>query len=555
MSAILPAIATHRHGIAGLLLAHARCKGSATALTFLHNGEEVERTFTYADLAARAATLARRLAADGLAGERALLLFHPGADFAVAFLACLMAGTVAVPMHPPATRRLLERARLVADDCRAAAAITTSEHAAQAAGLGGRLFVLDGLPEAGDCAPPALPDAHAPAFLQYTSGSTGDPKGVVVTQANLVANCNIIATAFAGGDDTVMVSWLPLLHDMGLIGSLIYPLWLGATAVHMSPQAMIRQPLRWMQAVHRFRGTLTGAPDFAWRLLCDKVPPEQFAKLDLSCLRVAYSGSEPVRASTIARVAGLLGGAGLRAGTLRPVYGLAETTLMATGGPFGAGVRQAAPETGGEPDMTYIGCGAPLPAGSLAVRDTASGARLPDGAVGEVLVTGDHVAAGYWGRDELTRERFRVRLPGDARDWLATGDLGFLDHGELFITGRSKDLIIVNGRKHQPEDVERSIQELVPGCDAGACAVFQDQRAESARLVAVVEMAARPADEAARAVLLSAAGRVVLARHEIPLDDIAAVRPGIIPRTTSGKVRRAEARELWRAGRLGGGEA
>jgi acyl-CoA synthetase (AMP-forming)/AMP-acid ligase II len=537
---------------------HAGLRPDHPALVFLRNGEEEECRLNYAALLARVEASADGLVRRGLAGERAMLFFQPGADFAVAFLACLMAGVVAVPMAPPASRRLLDRARLVIEDCQAAAVLTVAASIPTVADLAGArgMQVLTAEMLTADAAAAGLAaaqevDPESAAFLQYTSGSTGDPKGVMISQANLIADSLLIRDAFGDTRNTVMVSWLPLLHDMGLIGSLIHPLHLGATAVHMTPQAMIRRPQRWLEAIHRYRGTLTGAPDFAWRLLCDQVTPGQVAGLDLSCLSTAYSGSEPVRARTLERVLALLGPAGLREEAVRPVYGLAEATLLVTGGPPLSPLRVERPVAGGDEGVAYVGCGCPQPAGSVAIVDPDLGTVQPVGVVGEVWVAGAHVGGGYWGRPELSKLTFRASLPGDARPWLRTGDLGFLAQGELFISGRRKDLLIVNGRKHHPEDIETTVQNAVAECGQGGCAVFQAEVQGAARNLIAVEMAQRPDTPEELAGLRARINAAVWSGHEISLDEVVPVRLGRIPRTTSGKVRRAETCALWRSGRLG----
>jgi acyl-CoA synthetase (AMP-forming)/AMP-acid ligase II len=550
MSAIHTAIASPE--VLGFhLLRHAAEHGDERAFTFLKDGDSEDAHLTWGMLAGRAVQVAEELAALGLSGQRAVLFHPPGLEFVVAFCGCLLAGVVAVPLHPPVTRRLQERAQAVIDDCRSAAVLTT------AAGMAGieplvrsrslALVATDALRGAGTARQVQVAPER-PAFLQYTSGSTGSPKGVVITHGNLVENSRLIGRAFGTRPGEVGVNWLPLLHDMGLIGSVVHVIHQRLHCVHLSPQSMIRKPRRWLEAVSHYRAVISGGPDFAWRLLADRLTPADLAGLDLSSWRVAYSGAEPVRATTLDRVSALLAPTGFRGESFLPCYGLAEATLFVSGG---GELRLETPATGEAEAVHYVGCGAPLPAGSVAIVDPDTHAERPVGTVGEVWVTGAHVAAGYWGREQASEATFRARRPGDERSWLRTGDLGFLKEGQLFISGRIKDLLIVNGRKHHPEDVETTVQGHVEECAGGAAAAFQAEVDGRARLVVAVEMADRPTDAAELAGLRDRINAAVWCFHEILVDEVVAVRPGRLPRTTSGKVRRGEVRVQWMAGELG----
>ncbi|MBN8524723.1 MAG: fatty acyl-AMP ligase [Planctomycetes bacterium] len=528
------------------------------AFTFLADGEDIESELTFGELRDRAQIIARQLIRLGLTGEAVVLFHPPGREFIVAFCACLMAGVVAVPLQPPTTRRLLERARAVFDDCSASAVLTTAAGVAGVESLvaarGLHLIATDAPMAAGeDDSRPVVIQPTAAAVLQYTSGSTGSPKGVVITHGNLVSNSALIGEAFATRPTDVGVNWLPLLHDMGLIGNVVHVIHQGITCVHMSPQAMIRKPVRWLRAIARFRATISGGPDFAWRLLTERIAAEDLAGLDLSRWRVAFSGAEQVRPSTLERVAGLLAPAGFAREALLPCYGMAEATLIVSGGPPGGATRLSRPD-GGDPDaMAQVACGQPLPAGSVAIVDPVAHSRRPDGQVGEVWVSGAHVAAGYWGRDEQSELTFRAHLPCDPRHWLRTGDLGYLRDGQLYISGRLKDLLIVNGRKHHPEDLEATVQTTVPGCAAGIAAAFQAEADGQAHLVIAVEMAERHEDRTAHTRLIDEIRAAVWSHHEVVVDAVAVVRLGRLPRTTSGKVRRGETRDLWAAGGLANG--
>lgn len=538
------------------LLRHAEERGGERVFIFLKDGEEEESALTYAELRDGALAVAAELVSLGLVGQRAILLHPPGRDFVIAFCGCLLAGVVAVPLHPPVTRRLLERVQAVAEDCRAAAVLITAAGVqgveALASSHGLVVVATDRAVESGPRPAPALcGDADRPAFLQYTSGSTGSPKGVIITQGNLVVNSSQIAEAFLTRRGDIGVNWLPLLHDMGLIGNVVHVIHQGIACVHMSPQAMIRKPLRWLAAVSKYRATISGGPDFAWRLLADRLSADDLAGLDLSAWRVAYSGAEPVRATTLDRASTLLAGAGFGSEAFLPCYGLAETTLIVSGGPAGSELRLESPLGSDSEGVHYVGCGRPVPAGSVAIVDPDTGVERKEGVVGEVWATGANIAAGYWGREAQSEATFRARRPGDARTWLRTGDLGFLKDGNLFISGRIKDLLIVNGRKHHPEDVESTIHSHVEECSGGASAVFQVERDGRACLVAAVEMADRPAGADERRELCERINAAVWCFHEILVDEVVPVRPGRLPRTTSGKVRRGEARVQYLAGELG----
>lgn len=535
---------------------HAEVMPNGRALTFLADGESVESELTYGQLHDRAAQVASRLSEAGLAGEAVILFHPPGREFVIAFCGCLMAGVIAVPLQPPTTRRLLDRAEAVFTDCSAAAILTTT------AGLAGleSMAAARGLPLIATDAPAGIrsEQPHAvvlpssPAVLQYTSGSTGSPKGVVITQGNLVANSALIAAAFGTRPGDVGVNWLPLLHDMGLIGSVVHVIHHGIHCVHMSPQAMIRNPLRWLRAVSSYRATISGGPDFAWRLLSERVRPADIAGLDLSSWRVAYTGAEPVRSSTLDRAGDLLAEAGFRREAFLPCYGMAEATLIVSGGPAGAEPVVARPAGADPQSGGYVGCGRPVPSGSVAIVDPAACTRRPDGHEGEVWVTGPHVSAGYWGKEDLSEECFRAHLPCDPRPWLRTGDLGFMRDGQLFISGRIKDLLIVNGRKHHPEDIEASIQNFVEACSGGSAAAFQAEVGGNQRLVIAVELPRLPDDETMTRIA-DEVRACVWCHHEVLADHVVAVRIGRLPRTTSGKVRRAATAAAWMSGTLSHG--
>ncbi len=588
--------------LAGLLRARAAEHPDRAAYLFVSAGpagggpasEDAVERLTWGELDRRARAIAASLAAAAPPGERALLLYPPGLDFVVAFFACLYTGAVAVPAYPPRLNdRSQARLRSIVRDARPRAALTTGALAAQAPALVERVPELAAVrflatdPASCNRAPGELPSLRPPepaalAFLQYTSGSTSAPKGVMVTHANLLHNERMIGEAFEVDADSVVVGWLPLHHDMGLIGNVLQPLHAGAQAVLMSPVAFLQRPRRWLEAIDRYRGTIAGGPNFAYDLCVRKVPPAEREGLDLSSWRVAFNGAEPVRAGTLERFAAAFAPQGFRRRAFYPCYGLAEATLFVAGAdraraPSGAELARvvevdAAALAGGEavpatPGVSAVSAAGEGPAAGtvrrlvasgrafagqrIAIVDAATASELPAGAVGEIWVAGDSVARGYWRNEEATALCFGARLAGSSRTYLRTGDLGFVQGGELFVTGRSKDLLIVRGRNLYPQDLELSAEmshpELRPGGGA-AFAVETGAGAAEERLVLVQEVERRHGAELGA--LAAAIRQAVAEDHEVQPHEVILVRAGTVPKTSSGKVQRFACRESYLAGEL-----
>ncbi len=541
------------------------------AYTFLADGEVEAARVTYAELDRQARGIAAALQELGATGERVLLLFPSGLEFIAAFLGCLYAGAVAVPAYPPRSARGLPRLRAILDDSRPRVILTTEELSRRARGLLGEIVSLapvawlatDGLEaRAEEWREPAI-DRDTLALLQYTSGSTATPKGVMVSHANLLHNEEMIRRAFAQSDESVIIGWLPLYHDMGLIGNVLQPLYLGARCVLMTPVAFLQQPLRWLAAISRHRGTTSGGPSFAYELCVRKIGAGQKADLDLSSWRLAFNGAEPVRAETLDRFAAAFAGCGFRREAFYPCFGLAEATLFATGGEAGAAppvmTVQAAPlEEGrveevaaGEPGgRTLVGCGRTWMGQRLEVVDPEAGCSLGPGRVGEIWIAGPSVAQGYWGNPAATERDFRARLAGEpeAGPFLRTGDLGFHMGGELFVTGRLKDLIILRGRNLYPQDLELTAEQAHPALRPGGSAAFSVDAAGEERLVIVAELERRIGDEPEE---VAAVVRTAIAReHEIGVWEVVFLRTGTIPKTSSGKLQRHACRAAWGSGEL-----
>ncbi|HVR10131.1 MAG TPA: fatty acyl-AMP ligase, partial [Thermoanaerobaculia bacterium] len=493
-----------------LLSSWAATRPEQVVYTFLDGAGQNPATLSFAALDRQARAVAAHLGEDA-AGERALLLYPPGLDFIVAFLGCLYARTIAVPAYPPRPGRGLDRLRGIAVDCGASVVLTTAASRAGVRAIAGQLpelagarfLATDELPSGAPAPrPERLPAGFETAFLQYTSGSTADPKGVAVTHDNLLHNEEMIRRAFEQDERSVVVGWLPLYHDMGLIGNVLQPLYLGAQAVLMSPLSFLQRPRRWLEAITRYRATTSGGPNFAYELCVRRIGATDRGSLDLSSWRVAFNGAEPVRARTLAAFAEAFAGCGFRQEAFYPCYGLAEATLFATGGAAGAAplvsrfvataleenrVVAAAAAAGSRP---LVSCGHPWMGQEVAVVEPASRRRCAADQVGEIWLAGPSVAQGYWGREETTAEEFRGRLAGEPASgpFLRTGDLGFLRDGELFVTGRAKELIILGGRNLYPQDVELAAESAHAALRPGRGAAFGVEVEGEERLVIAWEL-------------------------------------------------------------------
>ncbi|MEM7307331.1 MAG: SDR family NAD(P)-dependent oxidoreductase [Planctomycetota bacterium] len=541
-----------------VLQARAEAAPERLAFRFLAEGGGEDVELGFAELDRRARALAARLVEAGAAGERVLLLSPPGPDNVVAFFACLYAGAIAVPLPPPRRARADGRLRAIRERSGAAFALAddvTRERVSSSGELptdGEGLRWLASTAPGGEAFEPRLPGPDEIAFLQFTSGSTGRPKGVRVSHGNLIANARLLKERFGDDEQTVSVTWLPPYHDMGLIGGLLQPVFLGSRTLVMSPASFIRRPLGWLEAISRYRATTCGGPNFAYGLCADAAGTAgaDLAELDLSAWTLAFCGAEPVRAATLARFARAFEHAGFDARAFYPCYGMAETTLFVSGGVRGGGARRlnvdpgalergaVTPASGGR---AIVACGSPA-VDALAIVDRETGRALPERAVGEVWVRGAQVAKGYWDDASATAAAFGATLAG-VGGYLRTGDLGFLDAGELFLTGRAKDLIVLRGRNLDPSDLE----ETAAGAHAalGTVAAFSVEPAANdggEQLVLVAEVtreARRTLDEDA---VGEAVRRAIVEEHGADPLAVVFLRPGALERTSSGKLRRAATR-------------
>jgi acyl-CoA synthetase (AMP-forming)/AMP-acid ligase II len=537
-------------------------------------GSEVA-DITFAELDRRAAMLAGRLAARAAPGERALLLCPTGIEFIVGLFGCIAAGVVAVPMMLPRRQSARDASAGIVADC--APRLALAPRALIDGGRGDLLSRITGDFEwlAVDDAVPAatapevrhVPAADDVALLQYTSGSTSMPKGVIVSHANLMANLAMIKTAFGNTRQSTCVTWVPLYHDMGLVINVLQSLYVGSLCVLITPVAFIQRPLNWLRAISDYRAEVAGAPNFGFDVCVARYRAEQAQGIDLSCWRLASNGAEPVRAETIRRFSETFAPHGFAASSMYPAYGMAEATVLTSAGSRGAGPvmrtlsrdglqqhRAVAAHDGGDAQIV-VGCGRALAGERIAIVDPAKCTRLVADRVGEVWVAGPNLSRGYWRNPEATAAMFGARISGEPDEgWLRTGDLGFLDAtGELFITGRIKEIMIIRGANHYPQDIEATVQNCHPALRRHGGAAFTIREGDEPEKLVVVQEVERTARN--RIVPDETIGQIreaIVSEHEIVPHQITLLRPGALPKTTSGKIQRALSRQLWLAGSLTG---
>lgn len=575
MSALAGGYSSRRrvhNDLVGVLREHSLERPDQTAFASLGDGE-TESVLTYFELDRRARAVATRLQELGFVGERVVLAYPSGLDFIVGFFACLYAGCVAVPTYLP-HRRTLDRFRAIVADAGARLVLSTStaQHQAFARLEDGRMHEAVPLQWlATDEVPPTLAMGWEPiqvrpealAMLQYTSGSTRQPKGVMLSHANLIQNTRAIFEAFGMREEReTAVFWLPMCHDMGLVGGILEPILAGASAMLMAPASFLRSPVSWLGAISRHRATISGGPNFAYELCVRSITDAQRATLDLSSWELAFVGAEPIQPETLERFAAAFGPCGFKCDAFYPCYGMAEATLMISGavrcgGPairefdetaLSEGRVESAVRSPGKA-RRLVSCGTPVGGLTVAIVDAEALTRVQPGRVGEIWVAGESIGQGYWNNPDDTLRSFDAHLrdaPGTA--FLRTGDLGFVGEGELFVVGRHDDLIIVRGLNHNPQDLESTARKCHPWFDAGAGAAFDVQDHAGQQIVLVQEVARN--GETDFTLAMEKCREAVLAEHGLVLHDIVLVRGGTVPRTTSGKIRRRACRAEFLAGTL-----
>lgn len=588
-----------------LLDYRARYQPNEVAYHYLKRGEFVDEQLTYAQLQRQAKLIAAHLQesiqknnrrstlqSDCQAGERALLLFPPGLEFVAAFLGCLYAGVTAVPAYPPRKNRSILRLQSIVDDADAAIVLTTSSLEAKVSQwfnkdspLGRACWLatdtlMEKARQSNKC---QSNSAVSLAFLQYTSGSTGQPKGVMVSQENLMHNLAAIYRCFEHSADSRGVIWLPPYHDMGLIGGVLQPLYGGFPVTLMSPVDFLQKPLRWIKAVSQYRATTSGGPNFAYdlcvhklkRLLSQEEQPEILKNLDLSGWTVAFTGAEPIQASTLRRFSQAFSVYGFRPEAFYPCYGMAETTLIVSGGRVGRSpvienfdtellkqhraksIRREKLESSiGQPiaenqqTSTLIGCGHSLYDQSVVIVHPESRTRCQKGEIGEIWVAGKSVAEGYWRDYQQTQDAFHAYL-SDTGDgpFFRTGDLGFIRSDEigdeLFVTGRIKDVLIIRGKNYYPQDIERTVGNSHTALRVGASGAFSIESTDGEKVVVVSEVERTHLRQLDTAEVKTSVRRAIASEYGLQVHEVVLMKPGSIPKTSSGKIQRYQCRDLF----------
>ncbi len=528
---------------------------------YLQDGENKVISLTYGELEKRARSIAANLQTMTRTSDRTLLVYPPGLEFISAFFGCLYAGVIAVPVYPPGGKRNLSRLLAIAKDAQSTIVLTT-EIVLNRKNRWENNSTLDQMhwvatdkiatDFASDYKPIQIPPNNL-ALLQYTSGSTGAPKGVMVTHGNLMYNSEMIRTAFNKHDEkTIFVGWLPLFHDMGLIANILQPMYIGVPSILMSPVAFLQKPLRWLRAISKYKATTSGAPNFAYDLCVDQITFEERSKLDLSSWEIAFNGAEPVRAETIERFSEYFAEAGFRKKTFYPCYGMAENTLIISGGnkqelpiinKFQASAiaknKAIIANDNDEDAIILVSSGQSVKGQKIAIVNSNTLTRCADSEIGEIWVAGESVAKGYWQKEKKTSNIFKAYLlDTNEGPFLRTGDLGFLIDGELFVTGRLKDLIIVCGRNYYPQDIEFTVQNSHISLKLGRGAAFAVDVKNKKELVIVQEIKRKYLKELNIKEVINNIRNNVAFEYGIEIYKIAIIKPASIPLTSSGKIQR-----------------
>lgn len=560
--------------VVDVLRTHSKNLPDKIAYRFLADGEAESGSLTYQQLETQVQAIAAQLQAISAPGDRILLVYPytAGLEFIASFFGCLYAGAIAVTMNPIRDKetiiQLLERA----EACQATVVLTIGalkaqiqEKVAKVPELAAKISALNWiaiedipLTKASEWVEPDI-NSETLAFFQHTSGSTGKPKGVMVSHGNILHNSEVIYKALEHSPDSRFVSWLPMFHDMGLIGGVLQPMYGGFPSTLMSPVALIQKPIRWLQAVSKYRATTSGGPNFAYDLVARQATPEQLKDLDFSAWDVAFSGAETVRAATLERFAQALKPYGFKWEAFYPCYGMAESTLLITGGeksqpPMIKYLDAEALEENRAVDSddksrAVVGCGRVWLGDEIIIVNSETNSLQPDGEIGEIWMAGDAIGKGYWQQPEATEKFFKAFI-GDRGPFLRTGDLGFIEDGELFITGRIKDVMILWGRYRYPQDIEVTVEKAHPALRPCNGAAFSIEADDDERLVIVQEVERSFVRKLNVEEVVGAIRQAVAQEHTVEVYAIALIKTGSISKTTSGKIQRQACRKKFLEGTL-----
>jgi len=540
---------------------------SKTAYIFLNEASFAEEKLTYAELDIKAKALAVAIQEQGLKkGDRALLIFAPGLDLICAYFGCLYAGVIAIPVYPPLNAHLLEKTQLLMKNSKPRLLLATQDSIMHLGKPDGNTdcerWAFEKLPcLATDHITPIFVFAerwHKPdiqpqdiAFLQYTSGSTMDPKGVIISHGNLLHNIALINQGFRTNSQSIALAWLPPYHDMGLIGHILAPLYSGVTSILMAPFSFLKNPLGWLKNIHKYKATITGGPNFTYDYCVRRIGEEKKAGLDLSSWQIAYNGAEPIRADTMERFYHAFKDYGFRKEAFNPCYGLAEATLFVTGKVDVESyqtvtlvkehlqnhkiqiVADSQTET-----IKLVSSGKMLQ--TVKIVDPEKLSECEKDTVGEIWVDGASVAQGYWRQEDETAHAFHGKIKDDDTNtsYLRSGDLGFLHNEELYVTGRIKDLIILYGKNHYPQDIEHTVSHCHPQICAGNLAAFTTEVNDEFKLSLVCEVQDQNMETTEQEHLFKTINTAIYQNHQLEVHNIVLIPPKAIPKTTSGKIRR-----------------
>jgi len=550
-----------------LLYYRANIQAQKLAYTFLTDGETKELNLSYADLELKVKAIAAQLQSLNFCnGERALLIYPPGLEYIIAFFACLYAGVVGVPTYPPRPNRSLSRLLAIIQDAKAKITLTTASVFTK---IESKFAEIPELKTLNWLTTDTIIDnylaekwqnpninSNSLAFLQYTSGSTGSPKGVMVSHENLLYNLEIIYQAFGHNNQSQGVIWLPPYHDMGLIGGILQPIYGGFPVTLMSPFSFLQKPRRWLEAISKYKATTSGGPNFAYDLCVDKITPEQKTNLDLSSWEVAFNGSEKVRAETLKRFATAFESCGFRSSAFYPCYGMAEATLFISGGlktqitpvinvdSKALSNNQIIINSSAEKNTKKIvSCGHSWLDTEIIIVNPDTWQQCSENQIGEIWVNSKSITQGYWQQPELTKQTFKAILTekGDKK-FFRTGDLGFLHNGELYVTGRLKDLIIIDGQNHYPQDIELTVEKSHSAIIPNSCAAISLDINGEEKLVVLAELYRNYKGELTEICKSIRTNTAIV--HEIQVEEIKLLKQGTIPKTSSGKIQRFKCREL-----------